>query len=247
MKLNTLYESYDLDEDDKKEIMQYDIIDWCKENLSSFNTIRDFEIDDDFVIHTPKVHIFNEIKTFPYKFTDVESVYIHKVDSLENFDNFPTCGNAPDITYGFNNLYGSSKKSGVDFSKLPVSEDVDSVIFMFDAVGYVTTHMLCDLHHNIEKIQFTNCDHTDLYDFEKYTLYVQDYYIVPLMRFKNFGSFLREEISYYSFKIVDDPRSKYKKHEISFLNDIFNRYNGKYNHSMDFVVELIDAGFEDEV
>ena len=47
MKLNALYESYDLDEDDKKEILKNDIIDWCKENLSSFNRIRDFEIDDE--------------------------------------------------------------------------------------------------------------------------------------------------------------------------------------------------------
>ncbi len=253
MKLDTLYESYDSDEEDEKEGKQNDIIDWCSKNLYDFGrSNHDFEIDDNFVIHTPIVKINTKIKSFPYKFTDVEELRIQYIDILESFDNFPTSGNASDIRYDFSNTGGDSKKSHLDFSKLPVSEDVDSVTFAFYNVDYVTTRMLCGLHHNIETIAFNFCDSPDLYDFEKYTLYVQDFKIYPKRRFKNLGSFLREEIDYYSFIIysftsMNQHLTTYTGKQIKFLNDMFMRYHGKYDHTMDFVVELIDNGFEDEV
>lgn len=247
MKLLSLYESYDLNDDEKKEIMQNDIIHWCRVNLSNFYNIRDFEIDDDFVIHSPIMHVVTKIKTFLYKSTDVEFVYINNTDALENFNNFPTSGSASDISYSFINLDGNSKKSGVDFSKLPVSEDVDSVKFTFDKIDYVTTDMICDLHHNIETIKFIRCKHPDLYDFAKYKLYTHDYYISASTRFKNFGDFLREEISYSTFEILNTGQADYTFEDIDFLNNLFKKYKEKYDHGMDFVLELIDNGFEDEV
>ena len=41
--------------------------------------------------------------------------------------------------------------------------------------------------------------------------------------------------------------AQYEKDEIIFLNNMFARYNKKSDHVMDYTLELIDNGFEDEI
>ncbi len=244
MKLTKLMCEAYYENDQEAEEKSNDIINWAKVNLEDFYSSKfEFEIDEKFVIHTPEVILTKPIKKFPYPITDTNLVNFFDVDALESFDNFPTVG----VNDSFTIIFNGDNKTSIDFSKLPEFTDADFLELKFYRVSNITTLQLQHIHYNIEKLTIVYSKSADLYDFEKYVLYVNDFSIVPLYRFKNLTSFLRKEIVYESFKIVSHNAQVYSSDEARILNSVFIKYNGEYEQVMDFTLELIDAGFENEV
>lgn len=245
MKINKLIHEAYYENDQEAEEKSNDIINWAKVNLKDFYSSKfEFEIDEKFVIHTPEVILTKPIKKFPYPITDTNLVNIFDVDVLESFDNFPTVG----VNDSFSIVFDGKNRTSIDFSKLPEFTDADFLELLFFKVSNISTKQLQHVHYNIDKLMFTLCESPDLYDFDKYVLYVSDCEISPTKRFKNLSSFLKKEIVCESFRIQITRGSKvYKFDEVAALNNIFIKYNGEHEQVMDFSLELIDAGFEDEL
>lgn len=216
------------------------MIDWCRANIISF--YKDDYESDGFVIYEKHQAIFCDnmifIKTrneeLPFLFECPEGYYITgeklRDINLSRFD------------LNINNKLVFDGSNAVNFDNFKWINNVN-VEFHFS-----------DIHpKNIHNVAFRSLDircpeNSHVCDFNNYntSIKIEEFSIAPDYKFKNLIHILELEILYmYILNTMT-----YNRNQVNSLEIIIYKYNLKLNKkdfSMDMAIDLIDAGFEDEV
>ena len=220
---------------------------WCGTNLTGVPHDTYLTIIDQQNIRVDKVQIYNKLEEFPFRFRDVYNIYLSATEELKSFKNFPI-SSRDFLTITF---HAKSTKPimNIDFVDLPLYEDVGDLSFKFSRIPTITTAHLSK-YVNLKAVSMSWSNHEDLYDLAKYDIKTQEYRILPTRRFKNLSEFItnRKFVTHY---IAIEDGVAYTEKECDFLNDLFAHYNVqsklREQYAMDFVVKLIEGGFENEV
>ena len=141
----------------------------------------------------------------------------------------------------------------MNFRDLPIYPEVGNLNFTFHSISSIQIKHLSKFD-NLQSVRMLFCLEPDIYNFETYDIRVSEFDIVPSRRFKNLSSFMTNKKMLIEHFFIDDAEV-YSELEINALNSIFLKYNNaprlnffdREEHAMDFVVDIIDAGFEDDV
>lgn len=223
------------------------ILNWIKRNLEG--PASEYIIYDENNIRCTKVVTTEKIYEFPYQFVDVEFVRIEYADYLKNFNKFPD-SSQDELSLIF--TAAANKKTKIDWNDLPYYNEVRKLDFEFGYIDNNTTAHLSK-YNNLNRVLMYNCYHDDLYDLSKYDIATYEYIIYPRKRIKNLTEFILNDKIDTKYFLIQDSAIVYSDSESVFLNTQFEHFNTKHyrktkkDYVMDFTLDLIENGFEDDI
>lgn len=217
---------------------------WCRNNLVHIR--QDFQVLDNGCVKAKIVDVHTYIKEFPFTFVGAQHIKIQKTDELESFNNFPKGASNTDIIF-----LRTNPSLKIDFNDLPLFTEVNHLSFCFKKINSITTKHLSK-YDNIHAVNFEVCQSDVLYDISKYDMSCYIFKISPTQRLINLNEILINQNFNCEIFMIESYNDSYSNDEILLLNRIIQKYLAydaitRQEFVMDFTVDLIDAGFENEV
>ena len=218
------------------------MLEWCNANIIGFN-IDDYEADGFYIYEKTQTVFCNQ--TIFIRTRDEELPFLFK------------CSDG---------YYVAGEKL-TDINLLHFDMNITNK-FVFDGCNDINFNRFAwvnnrnfEFHYsdinpkNIHDVAFNSlvikcAANADVCDFANYntSVKIEEFSIAPGFRFKNLIRILDLEILYVY--ILNTMTTTYNGHQCKTLDNIIDRYNTNTNRKdfvMDMTVDLIDAGFEDEV
>ena len=231
MKLNKLCESKKLD----------DMLLWGANNIYDFLDLKHqgvIDLDEKSgTINAFSMVISTRVEEFPY-IIEAENKLEIIAPNLKSFKNL----NRIDVPYIL--FTNQSKLNFYDLDSTGINGNNVRLTFGFDNYNTLEARMFTE--HDFKWLSFSNCPSSTLYDFSQYTnnagIDRLSFREIVISDFKNITYLLDDSVFIYEvlFNFMGGVA----------LEKIVNKYlikQNKFEHVMDFTVELIDAEFNESI
>lgn len=223
------------------------MVDWCKINIIGFD--RDIYESEGFRIYENHQEIFSDSTMFietsdkelPFKFNSFYGYYVNGINlthiKVKNF------------TLNLQNTLTFDGNNSINYNNVQWSDNIQ-VEFRESDINPQSLHNI-KFHSLYFKCGKSN---SAVSDFSNYNTSIQteDFTITTYYKFKNLTCLLDLKIQF--IYITGGHNSAYDVLEINKLEEIIDRYTthlykkqNRKDHIMDMTLDLLDAGFEDEV
>ena len=239
MKYNTLHENSDRLDINTQTIIDYvnnnrDRTDPHKMNFDQFRVIFNHGVYEIWANELVLLPLDNEFK-YPIAACDKISIRGNNIKSFKNLPSDPYQNNS--IVYSF------AQCDSLNFKEMTINPRVSNTIMISQIRNFDPN----DLPYNTRNLRVCTSKGNALHDFEKYNVSFKDMVLQPMQGLKNLPHLLLKEIEKFALQMYGQF---YTRNDITTLNTIINTFMSSLNkeeYIMDMTVELINAGYSDEV